>query len=302
MSDFKPMLSGKAPESLQDLRYPVLVSPKLDGIRALVLNGRVVSRNLIEIPCPTVQEFFADSSFEGFDGELIIGDPTAPNAFRRTESGVMSDKPLVGVDKTELVFHVFDDTSMLAPFNDRYRGLSRRILKRSKILKIVPHDRAINHYAVEIFEDAYIVEGYEGMMIRDPGGEYKHGRSTTKQGLLLKLKRFEDAEARVVGFKELQHNTNSNRTGGLAQRRSSKKAGKVGGDVLGALQVEGINGQFKGVKFDIGTGFDDNERAKYWESRGGLLGKVIKYRFFPKGSKEKPRFPSFQGFRHSADL
>lgn len=301
MNDFKPMLAGKAPH-LDDINYPVLVSPKLDGIRALVINGRVVSRNLIEIPCPTVQEFFGDPTFEGFDGELIVGDPTAKDAFRRTESCVMSEKPLVGIDKTELVFYVFDDFARWGPFNARLANLSRRILKRSKVLKVVPHDNAINRHAIDIFEEEYVADGYEGLMIRDPNGNYKFGRSTTKQGLLLKLKRFEDAEAVVIGCKELQHNQNVDRTGGLAQRRSSKAAGKVGGQVLGAFQVRGVNGQFKDVEFDVGTGLSRKEREKFWASKSDLVGKVLKYRYFALGAKDKPRFPSFQGFRSDVDL
>src|SRR3546814_1701681 len=108
MSDnFKPMLAGKAP-ALEDLRYPVFSSPKLDGVRAIVRSGRVLSRNLLEIPCPTVQELFGDPRFNGFDGELIVGSPVAPDAFRRTSSLVMSHDP-VDTRLAPIVFHVFDD-------------------------------------------------------------------------------------------------------------------------------------------------------------------------------------------------
>lgn len=300
-NNFKPMLAGKAPEP-EAVRYPVRVSHKLDGVRAVVRGGRVLSRNLLELPCPTVQELFGDPRFDGFDGELIVGDPTAPDAFRRTSSLVTARAHLIGEAREQLTFHVFDDWAHDGHFQHRFDNLSKRILKAAKQLKVVPHLHVVNHHALELYEELAVDHGYEGIMLRDPLGRYKHGRSTTKEGLLLKLKRFEDAEALVLECKELQHNENEVRTGGLAQRRSSKKLGMVGGAMLGAFHVMGLNGKYKGVKFDVGTGFKQAERQAFWESQAGLRGKVINYRYFPLGSKDKPRFPTFRGFRHRADM
>lgn len=297
MSAFKPMLAGKAP-AVESVRYPALVSPKLDGVRALVRDGRVLSRNLIELPNQQVQELFGDKLFEGFDGELIVGDPTAPDAFRKTSSVVMSDAQT----HEELRFHVFDDWTCGGAFLDRLEVLKTRIRRSSKIIKVVPHLRVVNHHGLVLYEEDFVSQGYEGIMLRDPHGDYKFGRSTTKEGLLLKLKRFEDAEAVVLGTKDLQHNANDDRTGGLAQRRSSKQAGKVARQLLGALQVRGVNGQFKGVKFDVGSGFKLAEREQLYKIKHELVGRVVSYRFFPLGSKDKPRFPTFRGFRDPIDL
>ena len=85
-SMFKPMLSGKA--ILSRLSYPCLVSPKLDGVRAIVINGVVMSRNLKPIPNAYIQKILGE--FEYYDGELIVGDPTDPACYRNTVSGVMS--------------------------------------------------------------------------------------------------------------------------------------------------------------------------------------------------------------------
>ena len=301
MSDnFKPMLAGKAP-ALEDLRYPVFSSPKLDGVRAIVRSGRVLSRNLLEIPCPTVQELFGDPRFNGFDGELIVGSPVAPDAFRRTSSLVMSHDP-VDTRLAPIVFHVFDDWSHDGTFDERYEAVKKRISKSAKIFSVVPHARLANKHMVQTMEELYVGDGYEGLMLRDPQGAYKFGRSTTKEGGLLKLKRFEDMEATIIGFKELKHNENEDRTGGLAKRRSTKQAGKRGGQVLGAFQVRGLSGPFQGVEFDVGTGLSAADRVAFWQAQGGLLGKILRCRYFPLGSKDKPRFPVFQGFRHKADL
>lgn len=302
MSNFAPMLAGQAPADLSTLNYPVLVSTKLDGIRCIIDQGRACSRNLIDLPNRYVQELFGDSRFDGLDGELILGDPREPGAYNRTQSLVMSDEaPIPNPKSYPLVFHVFDDVSLspFTPFFQRYASLSKRITKSSKIIKIVPHCHAISQAALELIDEFNVGDGYEGTMIRDPDGPYKYGRSTTKQGWLLKLKRVEHGEAEILGLTELMHNDNDERTGGLAQRRSSKKAGKLGMNVLGSMQVRDLKTK---IEFSVGTGFSADERAKLWQIRALLIGEIIRYKHIPYGVKTKPRNPVFDGFRSKIDL
>ena len=145
-----------------------------------------------------------------------------------------------------------------------------------------------------MFEEECLEAGYEGVMIRDPNGPYKNGRSTEKEGFLLKLKRFEDAEATILGFEERQHNGNEKDDSG---KRTTHKAGKTGLGTLGAIKVMGLNGIYKGVLFDIGTGFDDAQRADIWRNLDVFQGRTVKFKYFPSGSKDKPRFPVFLAFR-----
>lgn len=46
-------------------------------------------------------------------------------------------------------------------------------------------------------------------MVRSLAGKYKQGRSTEKEGILGKLKRFVDAEFEVVSYTERMHNGNA---------------------------------------------------------------------------------------------
>ena len=64
---FKPMLAAtlKSPEAL---KFPVVASPKLDGVRAIIIDGVVMSRNLKPIPNVFVQKIFGHREFNGFDG------------------------------------------------------------------------------------------------------------------------------------------------------------------------------------------------------------------------------------------
>jgi hypothetical protein len=73
---FKPMLATDA--ELDKLRFPILCSPKLDGIRAVVRGGVVYSRSNKPIPNKWVQSKL--SHLEHYDGELIV----APSSFLRS--------------------------------------------------------------------------------------------------------------------------------------------------------------------------------------------------------------------------
>ena len=76
----------------------------------------------------------------------------------------------------------------------------------------------------------------------------------------------------------------------------------VGAGVLGGFKVRGINGQYKDVEFSIGSGFDGEERNRLWTGREALIGNIVKYKFFDKGSDTRPRFPTFEGFRNAEDM
>ena len=149
-------------------------------------------------------------------------------------------------------------------------------------------------------EEFALKQGYEGLMIRSFDGKYKHGRSTEKQGYLLKLKQFKDIEAEIVGYKELMHNENEAKINELGYtERSTKKEGKVPAGVLGAFvcKAEGYEDTF-----DVGTGFTAEQRKRFWEIKDSLIGNLAKIKIQPSGELNKPRFPVFLGFRDRRDL
>jgi DNA ligase-1 len=295
MKTLKPMLACDCGDTAT-LTFPLLASPKLDGVRAIVMNGGLMSRSLKRIPNVNVQNEFEGLPI-GLDGELIAGDPCAPDAYRKTVSMVMAeDKPITG-----LVYHVFDRVGDNQHFSKRLLEILK--LKKSisnPAVTIVPHFAADNHTELMDMEQTWVQMGYEGAMLRDPRGPYKFGRSTRKEGYLLKLKRFADSEAEVLGVVELMHNGNEAKTNALGRtERSTHKAGKTGLNTLGALKVRDIT---TGVEFEIGTGFTAEERRAFWlHSLSKSPWNLVKYKYFPSGSKDKPRFPVFLGWRDKRD-
>lgn len=288
----KPMLAAATDGT--ELKYPVLVSPKLDGIRCIVRGGVALSRSLKPIPNKYVQALLSVPKLEGFDGELIVGPDKGQGVFARSSSGIMS------IDgEPDFCFHVFDDYSKAdQKFKYRIESVMQRC-KRIEYAQPVKHIIIANEQALFKHEAMYLADGYEGIMVRSVDGPYKEGRSTLKEGFLLKLKRFLDAEAIVIGYEEQMHNENEATTNELGYKeRSSKKQGKVAAGVLGALKVKDCKTK---VEFDIGTGFDADQRRLLWLHRDSLVGRRAKYKYQPVGVKEKPRFPVFLGWRDERD-
>lgn len=286
---FKPMLACEA--DLTKLTFPLLASAKLDGIRAIVRDGVVYSRSNKPIPNKFVQDRF--KHLEHFDGELIVGEPTAHDVYRQTTSHVMAhDKH--GFD---VRFYVFDHVKHPdAAYDTRIEFLP----VVGTPAGVITHRQHMVGSLAELLtiEDIALNDGYEGLILRDPNAPYKMGRSTMKEGYLLKLKRFVDAQATVIGFEERMANNNAATISELGRtKRSSHQAGKSGRGDLGALVCR----TDEGVEFNVGTGFNDSERAAIWADRDQFLGKLAKYKFFPVGVKEAPRHPVFLGWRDRID-
>lgn len=287
---FKPMLAVQA--DLDDLDYnDMWCSPKLDGVRAIVIDGVVMSRNLKPIPNKHVQSMFRH--FEFYDGELIAGNPTSKSVYRDTASAVMS------IDGTpDVTFFVFDHIETPGEdFNFRNARLDN-----ATGVKVLPQHPIVSKVDLEKIESMYLEMGYEGVMLRKargPNSKYKFGRSTARSQALLKVKRFTDNEYEVVGFQERMHNGNEATTNALGHtERSSHKENKVGRGDLGAV----ICRTDTGLEFNVGTGFDDALRREIWNNQGAYLGKLAKVKSFLVGVKDLPRFPTFLGFRDEIDL
>lgn len=288
------MLAHSKSPDLEKLTYPVLVQPKLDGVRAVVKDGRLLSRSLKPIPNAEIRAALEHVAYEGLDGELIVGPPTADDCYRRTVSFVMAD------DKTgePWSYFVFDKHDSGADVQDRIWAATDQIAA-------TPHDSVQPVLTTKVadvegliaLEADYLAAGYEGGIIRTPGSAYKFGRSG-KNGPLLKLKRYIDYEAEVIDVVEEFHNANEATTNELGRtQRSSHAAGKVGKGTLGALVVRAINGPHEGVEFKVGTGFTAGLRGYLWDDRADIIGEIAKIKSFPVGTKDKPRHPVWLGWR-----
>lgn len=311
----KPLLAG----TLEDMdmvekyvRFPVMGSYKLDGFRAMVQDGKLMSRNGLPIRNKHCQKLYKNEWLKDLDGELICGKPTDANLFNTTSSAVTS-----AAGEPKVTYCVFDWFGELDTTYDIRMTIVRRRVKLAgippSVLKFLAQKMLHNIEELVAFEEAAVLAGYEGVMLRDPMGVYKQGRSTVREGILLKIKRFEDAEAVVMGTYEAEHNGNTEKT--ASGKRSSKKAGKVKTGTLGGFVCVNIKCKCANCsrrlsalvncenKFQLGRGTLTHVQAQQlWQRRATLVGEIVKYKFQPVGVVDKPRLPIFLGFRNKGDM
>lgn len=296
--NFKPLLAFTCDDT-STLKYPLYASVKLDGIRVIILDGVVYSRSMKAIRSKAVQECFGKPEYNGLDGEILYGPWNAPNVFNVTTQTVMATELKPEFSKDELRLAVFDKVDIDLPYNQRATWVKYHVdgLNNSQVRFVTQREVSSESELLQL-EQSVLDRGYEGVMVRSIDGKYKQGRSTAKEGIIGKIKRFSDAEAVVIGFEEKMHNTNEAKTNELGRtQRSQSQEGMVGAGTLGALVCE-----CNGIRFSIGSGFDDAGRAEVWANKGKYLGKLAKFKYFAVGMKDSYRFPIFLGWRDPEDM
>ena len=294
----KPMLSGKfddfAKESLS-LKYPLLGTPKMDGIRALKVNGKLLSRTFKAIPNHYIREMLEADLPDNIDGELMD-----IRGWEHSQSSIMSRD-----GEPEFRFYAFDyvKDKLSKPYFERMKDLAALKLP-AYCVKVLPQF-INNHDELLALEEKFVSDGYEGLMLRSPDSGYKCGRGTLKAMDLVKVKRFEDEEAVIIGYEEQMENTNEAEKDNFGRtKRSSAKAGLVGKGTLGRWNVRGIGKKWKGVEFGLGTakGVTQEMRQAWWDNRDKLVGQIVTFKYQAAGSVDAPRIPVFKGFRDKRDM
>lgn len=313
MTELSPMLAAKYDAKKQ--KFPCLSSVKIDGFRCIARHGRALTRSLKEHTNRHLKQLFSENAeaLEGMDGELVIGPPHNVytkheiNGEEVTETDDVFERtsgPLRRFDgKPEFSFYVFDLVLPGYTFEERYAELCRRALNAPSWVHVVEQKEIESVAAVEEEHDAAVKNGYEGIMLRSFDGHYKFGRATTNEGILNKVKKRVDNEARIVGFVEERQNNNVaviDETGHL--KRSSHAANKVGKGTLGAFVGVVVNGPQKGEFFTCGSGFTASQRKSFWEHRDSLLGTFFTFEHLLIGAKVAPRHPVFKRLRPDWDM
>lgn len=238
----------------------------------------------------------------GVDGELITRDAEGnTKPFNELQGDIMRES-----GTPDFRYHVFDyvTTSLNEPYKDRMVKLEALKLPDfcHKLLpKLVSNAEELAKYEEEV-----LALGYEGAMVRSLNGPYKCGRATLNQAYLLKLKRFMDSEAIVVGFEELMSNQNEAEKDAFGRTKRSKALdGLVPAGTLGKFLVKEIgNTPWNGLEFSIGSakGMTKELRQEIWDNKEKYIGKIVTYKYQPHGVLNLPRLPIWKGFRDLRDM
>ncbi len=196
---------------------------------------------------------------QSLDGELWTG----RNQFQSLMSIVTKQKG-DGAGWKQVKYCVFDLPLHAGTFSQRLKALQQlQTPSKQTYLKVVEQFRIQTSQELMQRLDDIIRAGGEGLMLQRADARHVMGRSNN----LLKLKRHQDAEARV-----LSHLPGKGKYKGM----------------MGSLLVE----DELGVQFRVGSGFKDSERLD-----PPPVGSLITYKYYGKTLKGKPRFASFMRMR-----
>jgi DNA ligase-1 len=290
---FECMLADDSKKHEKKMVGEVLVEPKLDGVRVVVVcdvdkdEVKMFSRNgkeLSNFP-KIVQQFdeMLDQMSESFvfDGEVMSDDFQTLMREIHRKGGAKTD---------DAILNVFDCLP-LEDFKEGECGLS--ITKRKQFLEDYnygPNIKLVEYVKMNLSDEdgqkqfadynkLCIDKGFEGIMVKPIGGVYECKRSS----LWLKVKPFIEVSLSVIDVEE----------------GTGRNVGK-----LGALIVEGTDGG-KFIKTNVGSGLSDTDREEFWRAKDKLIGQVVEVRADAitqnqnatnEWSLRFPRFLRFRGF------
>ncbi len=160
------------------------------------------------------------------------------------------------------------------PWEERRRILESALGKdrpgRPPWAVLAPQTEVKDRDHLDAMMEAIVEQQGEGLMLRKPGSGYSQRRVPW----LLKVKRWLDAEARVVG-----HTPGERACAGM----------------MGALQCR-MGRQGDGIAFEIGTGFTHDQRRS-----PPAVGSLVRFRYEELSEGGKPLKPSYRGVRHEEE-
>jgi DNA ligase-1 len=300
------------------VRFPCIIQPKIDGVRAHNPDGVLLGRSMKPIRNVYTRNLYGEPEYKFFDGELAAEDERHPELCRLTTSATST---VEGTPFT--LWHAFDylgPTQIERDYVDRLQYLHNQIAHMQNNYGSAGHLRAIpwawcdNMDDLQLFRSRHLDEGYEGSIIRDPRGKHKQGRSTVKEMGVLRIKDFIDFEFRIEKIVEGRHNANEATINerGLTER-STHQENMIPNGMVGSLEGTVLK-DVKDPQTDkvlmragdwvtVGPGRMPHEhRKRFFEQPHLLVGFIGKAQMFPKGIKDKPRFPTFQCLRHPDDM
>lgn len=282
------------------VRYPKIASMKLDGIRAITVEGDALSRSRKPIANRYIRAALRE--WQHLDGEIILGNPSDEGVYHRTQSVVNSHEH---EDQADFKFYIFDHLAdMSLTFTQRQERLRAATMPPFGL--ILPQYEIASDEQLQTMFDQALKEGFEGLILRNGRSMYKFGRSTAKSQGMLKVKPFVDGECIIDGVYPAMHNTNEAQINELGRTfRATDAEGLVPMEMVGGFNVHDA---VTGVAFECGAGILTHEQRRYlWTIRHTLTGKQFTYRSMAYGVKvttgvpRSPRF-RFKGWREAWDL
>lgn len=249
--------------------FPYYSQPKLDGVRCLVQEEGMQTRNGKAFLSSPHIRFELEGFFEEFpdyilDGELYNHD--LKDDFEKIISLARKTKPKPEdiVESAKMVeYHVYDViTPEPMTYEERLEFINTHVKDKFKMINAVPAYIVEDVDEVEEKLGEYLEDGYEGQMLRKGNAPYEHRRSKS----LIKHKMFEDGEFKIVDIVE-----GKGTWAGYAKSIMIELPD-------GEIQKSGMRGTFKRGK-------------EILENKEDYIGTEVTVRYQNKTSDGKLRFP-----------
>ena len=250
-----PMLATTV--DISTIKYPVYVQPKLDGMRAISVNGKLISRKNRAIDTMEHIESVLETHHK-FDGELYAHGLS----FQENMKLIKKKRK----ESVRVQYLVYDIHGLDKPFSERYEQLKKGIQYLTNV-HLVPTYLVNSQEELEAKHSEFISNGYEGTIIRLDSSGYEYNKRSKS---LIKFKDFIDEAYTIVDI------VPSDRV-------------PTQGVVVCKLG--------DGTTFKCGMKVSHEEREQMLIDKDKYIGQTAEVRFFEYTDDGIPRFPVFVGVR-----
>ena len=263
----KPTLAYKYSEKKHLVNFPWIATPKIDGIRGIarLVDGKVQLQSrqgTVWLLLTSLKEVLMNV-FLKYPDIVLDGEIYSHTLPFRVISGVVRSQKTEKEEEKLLEFWIFDIISTKMPAFERRNILHKMKKQFSKLSRLTwlcgnpvysEEDMGIKH-------DLYISKGFEGLMLRNPTSVYELNFRSSN---LLKEKKFDDTEFKVVDFEEAN--------------------GTEKGAVIFVCETA------DGDRFTVRPRGSIAKRRWQLENKSIYIGKMLTVRWQPTEGEPKPRF------------
>ena len=292
---FECMLAHDGANHEKKITGKKLLEPKLDGVRVITIinaenqTATMYSRNGKELENFSHITKSIEANIGLFERSIVLDGEMVSSSFQALMKQVHRKSDVQSQDARLMLFDILPLSEFQA--GKSIMGQRRRtnllksmkpILDKIGSIDVIPQKEVdLESYVGELEFKQYnkdaIEAGFEGIMIKDIDASYECKRSVS----WLKMKPFIEVSLEITNVEE----------------GTGKNEGR-----LGALVCSGID-DGRDVRVNVGSGFTDDDRIKFWSNRDNLARQIVEVRADAVTQNQDgtyslrfPRFLRFRGF------
>lgn len=310
----KQLSGDTAYEKVLNLDYPLYGSYKYDGFRTSFYEGLMRTGSLkpfrnihVNKKFKPIVDFIKTEPVLKplFDGELLsvaIPFNNFSGIFRSDEQELPEDVKfylfdIVLGDNFEQIFEerIININKFADLFPDLIIPVEQKLLSTPE--EVITYYEEALAQTFEYENKTYYI--CDGLILRSPLGRYKKGRGTLKEGLIYKLKPYQDFDNIVVGIVE-GTNVNPNAAKTITELGYSRTSKKKENRIPGGWACDFIVDHY-GQELKVSISETIEKKIDIWNNKEKYIGQTVEYRGLMINSKDLPRHPTSHRMRPDKD-